>query len=88
MNAIKTLLLLVLFFQASSCKKAENRSCWKKAGDQITKIIPLPAFHKMELHQRLKIELIQDTANFLEIVAGEKMRNNKGYNRAPPEKKI
>lgn len=75
MKAIRTLLLLVLFFQVSSCKKAENRSCWKTAGTKITKIIPLPAFHEMELHQRMKIELIQDTADFLEIVAGENLVN-------------
>lgn len=75
MKAIKTLLLLVLFFQASSCKKAENRSCLKTAGKQITKIIPLSEFNEMELHQRLKIELIPDTSSFLEIVAGENLVN-------------
>jgi hypothetical protein len=75
MSTIKTLLLLVLVFCFSSCKKSENRTCWKTAGNPITKIIPLPAFHKMEFHQRMKIELIQDTINFLEIVAGENLVN-------------
>lgn len=66
----------ILFsLQLSSCKKAENRSCWKSAGKQITKIIPLSEFHEMELHQRLKIELIQDTSSYLEIVAGENLVN-------------
>jgi hypothetical protein len=75
MSAVKSLLLFVLFFQVSSCKKAENRSCLKTAGNKITKIIPLPSFHKMELHQGMKIELIQDTADFLEIVSGENLVN-------------
>ncbi len=66
------ILFTVLF---TSCKKAENRTCWKTAGKQITKIIPLSEFHEMELHQRLKIELIQDTSSYLEIVAGENLVN-------------
>ena len=66
------ILFTILF---TSCKKAENRTCWKTAGKQITKIIPLSEFHEMELHQRLKIELIQDTSSYLEIIAGENLVN-------------
>lgn len=75
MKLISVGLGILIFFQLASCKKAENRSCWKKAGKQITKIIPLSEFHEMELHQRLKIELIQDTSYYLEIVAGENLMN-------------
>lgn len=75
MKVLKVALLLLLFLQVTSCKKPENRSCWKGAGSSISKIIVLPEFQQMEIHQRLKIELIQDSVSFMEVIAGENLVN-------------
>lgn len=75
MKVLKVALLLLLFLQVTSCKKPENRSCWKGAGSSISKIIVLPDFQQMEIHQRLKIELIQDSVSFMEVIAGENLVN-------------
>ena len=73
MKVVKFALMLLFFLQMTSCKKPENRSCSKGAGSSMTKIISLPYFQQMEIHQRLKIELIQDTISFMEVIAGENL---------------
>ena len=55
----------------SSCKKANERTCWKSAGAQTTKIIPVAAFEKLELYEHIKYTLIQDSLDFIEIKAGK-----------------
>jgi hypothetical protein len=63
--------LLVLLF--SNCKKANERTCWKSAGEQTTKIIPFAAFEKLELYEHIKYTLIQDSLDFVEIKAGKNL---------------
>jgi hypothetical protein len=63
--------LLVLLF--SNCKKANERTCWKSAGEQTTKIIPVSAFEKLELYEHIKYTLIQDSLDFIEIKAGKNL---------------
>ena len=63
--------LLVLFF--SNCKKANERTCWKSAGEETTKIIPVAAFEKLELYEHIKYTLIQDSLDFIEIKAGKNL---------------
>ncbi|MEN9987483.1 MAG: hypothetical protein RLZZ585_522 [Bacteroidota bacterium] len=75
MKVLKVTVMLLFFLQLTSCKKPENRSCWKGAGSPISKIIVLPNFQQMEIHQRLKIELIQDSVSFMEVIAGENLVN-------------
>jgi hypothetical protein len=75
MKVLKVAFLMLFFFQMTSCKKPENRSCSKWAGNSISKIIALPDFQQIEIHQRLKIELIQDTVSFMEVIAGENLVN-------------
>ncbi len=61
--------LIVLLF--SNCKKTNERTCWKSAGEQTTKIIPVTAFEKLELYEHIKYTLIQDSLDFIEIKAGK-----------------
>ena len=75
MKVVKFALMLLFFLQVTSCKKPENRSCSKGTGSSMSKIISLPDFQQMEIHQRLKIELIQDTVSFMEVIAGENLVN-------------
>jgi hypothetical protein len=63
--------LIILFF--SSCKKANERTCWKAAGEQTTKIIPVEAFDNLELYEHIKYILIQDSLDFVEIKAGKNL---------------
>ena len=75
MKLLKIGFLFLLFLQIMSCKKPENRSCWKGTGKVVTKNIPLASFQTLELHQRLNIVLVQDSLEFLEIEAGENLQN-------------
>jgi hypothetical protein len=68
-------LVFVSLIYFTACKKAEDRACWKGSGAIVTKTISLPSFHTMELHQRLQIELVQDSSEFLEVRAGEHLQN-------------
>ena len=61
----KLLVLGLLVFVFSSCKKANERTCWKAAGAQTTKIIPVAAFEKLELYEHIKYTLIQDSLDFI-----------------------
>ena len=65
--------LVLLFF--SSCKKQADRSCFKITGSIIDKIIPLGSFTQLDLGPNIHYELIKDTANFIEISAGENLVN-------------
>jgi hypothetical protein len=69
MRQLLVLGLVVLVL--SSCKKANERTCWKSAGAQTTKIIPVAAFEKLELYEHIKYTLIQDSLDFIEIKAGK-----------------
>jgi hypothetical protein len=67
------LVLGLLVFVFSSCKKANERTCWKSAGAQTTKIIPVAAFEKLELYEHIKYTLIQDSLDYIEIKAGKNL---------------
>lgn len=58
-----------------SCKKAENRTCFKFAGKDIQKEIPLSTFNKMILHQKIQYVLIQDSLNKAVLFGGENLLN-------------
>ena len=64
---------IVFFF--ISCKKQSDRSCFKTTGSIIDKIILLGSFSELDLGPYIHYELIQDTANFIEINAGENLIN-------------
>lgn len=67
--------VVFLFLGLPSCKKAENRSCFKATGDEVTKEIPLGSFEFMELYPHLEYELIQDSLDKLVITGGENVVN-------------
>lgn len=59
----------------SSCKKAEDRSCFKSTGGIVTKEVSLEAFELMELYPHIEYELIQDSLDKLVITGGENVVN-------------
>lgn len=71
-NTIYISILLTMVF---SCKKAEDRKCWKSAGKQIEKIIYLSEFNELEIGQHISVTLIQDTVNYAIIKGAENLIN-------------
>jgi hypothetical protein len=68
----KILILLVLI---SSCKKAEERNCWKFYGDEVEKTVTLDVFHSLEINPNLIVNLIQDTVHYCAIKGGKNVVN-------------
>jgi hypothetical protein len=58
-----------------SCRKPEDRTCWKFTGKEVTVEYPLDDFHLMTLHSHMAFELIQDSLNKIEITGGENLVN-------------
>lgn len=69
------LALSSILFQVSSCKKAENRTCFKSTGKEKTISISLPYFNKLWLNPHLEYVLIQDSTDRLVITGGENLVN-------------
>ena len=56
-----------------SCKPANERSCFKGAGNKDSLIIELPHFEKLILGEHMKFVLIQDTIEKVRIYGGENL---------------
>lgn len=62
-----------------SCKKAENRTCFKGWGEETSLEIPMADFDKLFLSAHLEYEIIQDSTNKLVIIGGDNMVNHVGW---------
>ena len=58
-----------------SCQKAEDRTCWKSAGEESTLEIEVPAFDKLKLHEQLQYVLVQDTVEKIVVIGGKNLLN-------------
>ena len=75
---MKTSCILIASFillSLESCKKEEDRSCVKFVGAEQVKIIDLPFFNKLQLYERIKFELVQDSVNKVILKGGENLLN-------------
>ncbi len=74
---MKTLVVVILasFGMLFSCKKAEDRACFKSTGKNAERIVQLPDFEKLLLREHMEFVLIHDTVNKLVITGGEKVIN-------------
>jgi len=63
----------ILFF---SCKKAEDRTCYKSYGNAIEKEISLDSVSKFMLYKNITYHVYQDTMRKLIIRTGDKMVNH------------
>ena len=74
---IKRMKLVVYLFGfilfVTSCKKPEERSCWKSAGKISDTVIYVTDFTKLSLNENLSYELIQDSLNKIEIHGGKNL---------------
>jgi hypothetical protein len=67
--------IIAALLVSASCKKAENRKCFKSAGNPGTKTIVLPAFDRLFLHEHIEYLLIQDSTDRVVIAGGNHLLN-------------
>lgn len=68
-------ILICIIIVLASCKKPEDRSCIKGAGDETTITIDLGSFDKMHLGPHLNFNLVQDTVNKVVVTGGKNLVN-------------
>ncbi|MGV3609935.1 MAG: GIN domain-containing protein [Fluviicola sp.] len=71
-NSWMILLVGLLVF---SCKKPENRTCWKFAGTETIKEIPLESFQLLDLKEHIEFVLIQDSLDKVVLKGGKNLLN-------------
>jgi hypothetical protein len=70
-------LLYIAFIGALfSCKKAEDRTCLKGAGEESVKEVIVPSFDRLDLGPHLKYVLVQDTVEKLVLRGGFNLLNH------------
>ncbi|MBL1279328.1 MAG: DUF2807 domain-containing protein [Fluviicola sp.] len=72
---MKKLVFFLLLAVVFSCKKAEDRSCFKVVGDITSKEILLGNFNKMYMGPHLKYVLVQDSVNKVVLIGGKNLLN-------------
>lgn len=71
---IRLLLALISVF-VISCKKSEDRVCFKSKGDQTTLEIPLDSVHSFKLYKNIRYRIFQDTLRKVVIKGGSNVVN-------------
>lgn len=60
---------------AVSCKKPEDRTCFKRSGDFSERTVFLGSFNRLDLRERMHFVLIQDSTNKVVIQGGKNLLN-------------
>ncbi len=76
MRMLKTLSFVILFAGIKSCKKAEDRQCFKSTGSIVSQEIGLPSFTKIDLNERIEYCLVQDSVFKVVLNGGENLLND------------
>ncbi|MNU60193.1 hypothetical protein D3C71_493780 [compost metagenome] len=71
-NSLFFLLSMLVVF---SCKKPENRTCFKKTGTETTKEIALEDFNRLDLREHVRYVIIQDSLNKVVLKGGKNLLN-------------
>lgn len=74
------IVVAILFFLIFSCKKPENRKCWKFAGDKTELIHYTGSFGQLYLTEHISYVLVQDSVEYLKVIGGENMVNLVHFN--------
>lgn len=72
---VKISFLFILLSLLISCKKAEDRTCWKGRGKETTKEFSMEGIESLKLGRNIRFVLIQDSTNKVVIKTGEKLIN-------------
>lgn len=70
----------ILVFISTSCKKSEDRTCFKSTGDEVTIDVDLEEFNGLYLLQNLTYHFVPDTKNFARITGGENLVKHVSFN--------
>ena len=70
-----TLAIIAACIVFTSCKKSEDRRCFKSVGSETTKEIELGSFESMFLGPHLNYVLVQDTVEKIVITGGKNLVN-------------
>jgi Putative auto-transporter adhesin, head GIN domain len=66
-------ILIILILAFTSCKKKDERSCWKGHGDESSLEVPLDSVYNWNLGHKIKYRIFQDTMRKLVVKGGENM---------------
>ena len=72
MRPIKLLIVIVLF---ASCKKQEDRSCFKRSGEMAVQTYAFGDFNRLFLKEHIRYRLIQDSTNCIVVRGGKNLLN-------------
>ncbi len=72
---VKISFLFILLSLLFSCKKAEDRTCWKGRGKETTKEFSMEGIESLKLGRNIRFVLIQDSTNKVVIKTGDKLIN-------------
>ena len=67
--------LLILIFLAFSCRKPDERACFKKSGELAIKVYEFGAFNQLHLKEHLTYKLVQDSTNKVLVRGGKNLLN-------------
>ncbi len=68
-------ILLILSIFVFACKKPSDRNCWKGAGNPKIERIEIESFNSIAIGSKLEVTLIQDTANYIEIIGFQNLNS-------------
>ncbi len=74
------ILISIVLLLTSSCKKSEDRNCFKSTGKEVTIDVNLEDFTGLYLLQNLTYHFVPDTINFARITGGENVVKHVSFN--------
>lgn len=75
----KLIYCLILCLTVFSCKKPEDRKCWKGSGEIAFNTVQLDNFHTVIVKPKIQLTLVPDTINYIEIIGYEHLNNLISY---------
>ncbi len=78
----------ILLIVVVSCKKPEDRKCWKSAGEESSLSIDLPDFKKVWLGPQLNFIIVQDTVCRAVVKGGKNLLNFVSFEMVDGEMRI
>ena len=72
---VKYLLIISVLIFTITCKKSDQRRCWKTIGETTTLTLPIDSVKKFNLYSKLTYVLHQSNARKIEIIGGSNMVN-------------
>lgn len=70
-TSLLSLIALTCFI--NSCKKSEERTCFKSNGNLSSLVIPLDSVYHFNLYKNLRYEIFQDTGRYIKVTGGENL---------------